>query len=215
MTLRQVQRLLEENHELGVSYRSVHRYVRSPIRPLERPVTVRLHPPAGEQAQVDFGYAGRMRDPESGKWRRAWAFILILSHSRHRFVRFVFSAGQPHLAGLSYPRPEVLWGLSHPDRARQSEKRSPAAGSVRSHPQPSLRRTRETLWFRGRPSQGGQGSSQGRGRTMCARRPSAAARGTRVSGHRRGQPESAPVGPPRGGPARAWKPPIANPMRSS
>ena len=31
-----------------------------------------------------------MRDPESGKWRRAWAFILILSHSRHRFVRFVF-----------------------------------------------------------------------------------------------------------------------------
>ena len=90
MTLRQVQRLLEENHELGVSYRSVHRYVRSPIRPLERPVTVRLHPPAGEQAQVDFGYAGRMRDPESGKWRRAWAFILILSHSRHRFVRFVF-----------------------------------------------------------------------------------------------------------------------------
>ena len=90
MTLRQVQRLLEENHELGVSYMSVHRYVRSHIQPLERPVTVRLHPPAGEQAQVDFGYAGLMRDPESGKLRRAWAFILILSHSRHRFVRFVF-----------------------------------------------------------------------------------------------------------------------------
>ena len=31
-----------------------------------------------------------MRDPQSGKLRRAWAFILILSHSRHRFVRFVF-----------------------------------------------------------------------------------------------------------------------------
>ena len=90
MTLRQVQRLLEENHELGVSYMSVHRYVRSHIQPLERPVTVRLHPPAGEQAQVDFGYAGLMRDLESGKLRRAWAFILILSHSRHRFVRFVF-----------------------------------------------------------------------------------------------------------------------------
>ena len=43
MTIRQVQRLLEENHELGVSYMSVHRYVRSHIQPLERPVTVRLH----------------------------------------------------------------------------------------------------------------------------------------------------------------------------
>ncbi len=90
MTIQQVQRLLQENHELGVSYMSVHRYVRSHIQPLERPVTVRLHPPAGEQAQVDFGYAGLMRDPQSGNLRRAWAFILILSHSRHRFVRFVF-----------------------------------------------------------------------------------------------------------------------------
>ena len=90
MTLRQVQRLLEENHHVGVSYMSVYRYVRTHIQPLERPVTVRLHPPAGEQAQVDFGYAGLMRDPQSGNLRRAWAFILILSHSRHRFVRFVF-----------------------------------------------------------------------------------------------------------------------------
>ena len=107
MTIRQVQRLLEENHELGVSYRSVHRYVRSHIQPLERPVTVRLHPPAGEQAQVDFGYAGLMRDPESGKLRRAWAFILILSHSRHRFVRFVFRQDNPtwldcHIRALKF-----------------------------------------------------------------------------------------------------------------
>ncbi len=69
---------------------SVYRYVREHIEPLRKPVTVRLHPPVGEQAQVDFGYAGLMRDPETGKRRKAWIFIMILSYSRHRFVRFVF-----------------------------------------------------------------------------------------------------------------------------
>ena len=95
MTIQQVQRLLEEEHELKVSYMSVYRYVREHIEPLRKPVTVRLHAVAGEQAQVDFGYAGLMRDPETGKQRKAWAFIMILSYSRHRFVRFVFRQDSP------------------------------------------------------------------------------------------------------------------------
>ena len=48
MTIQQVQRLLEERHELKVSYMSVYRYVRSHIVPLCKPVTVRMHLPAGE-----------------------------------------------------------------------------------------------------------------------------------------------------------------------
>ncbi|MDA2935399.1 IS21 family transposase, partial [Acidobacteria bacterium AH-259-D05] len=83
-------RLLEENYQLVTSYMSVHRYVRKHLRECTRPVTVRLHSSSGEQAQVDFGFAGRMIDPEAGKLRKAWAFIMILSYSRHRFVRFVF-----------------------------------------------------------------------------------------------------------------------------
>ena len=90
MTIQQVQRLLEEQHELKVSYMSVYRYVRSHIVPLCKPVTVRMHSAAGEQGQVDFGYAGLMKDPETGKRRKTWVFIMILSYSRHRFVRFVF-----------------------------------------------------------------------------------------------------------------------------
>ncbi len=70
MTIQQVQRLLEEQHELKVSYMSVYRYVRSHIVPLCKPVTVRMHSPAGEQGQVDFGYAGLMQDPETGKRRK-------------------------------------------------------------------------------------------------------------------------------------------------
>ena len=90
MTIQQVQRLLQENHELKISYMSVYRYISRHVQPPERPVTVRLHSAAAEQAQVDFGYAGRLVDPETGRSRRAWAFIMVLSYSRHRFVRLVF-----------------------------------------------------------------------------------------------------------------------------
>src|SRR4030066_236760 len=53
-------------------------------------VPVRIEVEAGSQAQVDLGYAGMMVDPATGKLRRAWAFIMTLSFSRHRFVRFIF-----------------------------------------------------------------------------------------------------------------------------
>lgn len=95
MTIQQVRRLLKEDHDLEVSYMSLYRYVTCHFRPPEKPATVRLHSPPAAQAQVDFGYAGRLVDPETGKPRRAWAFIMVLSYSRHRFVRFVFRQDSP------------------------------------------------------------------------------------------------------------------------
>jgi len=95
MTIQQVRRLLKEDHELEVSYMSLYRYVTRHVRPQEKPVTVRLHSAPAAQAQVDFGYAGLLVDPETGKPRRAWAFIMVLSYSRHRFVRFVFRQDSP------------------------------------------------------------------------------------------------------------------------
>ncbi|MCC7142435.1 MAG: IS21 family transposase [Candidatus Eisenbacteria bacterium] len=44
----------------------------------------------GEEAQVDFGYGGLMKDPETGVLRKTWFFVMTLSYSRHQFVRFVF-----------------------------------------------------------------------------------------------------------------------------
>jgi len=53
-------------------------------------ITVRRsEPPPAEEAQIDFGYLGTWQDPLSGKSRRLWAFALILSFSRHMFVRVV------------------------------------------------------------------------------------------------------------------------------
>jgi len=81
------QRLRERGY--SGSYSSVRRFVRR-LEPLTPEVTVRVETPPGEEAQVDFGYAGKMVDPETGELRRAWVFVLTLSWSRHQYGEFVF-----------------------------------------------------------------------------------------------------------------------------
>jgi transposase len=79
---------LQERGYTG-SYSSVRRLVRR-LEPPTPKVTVRVETRPGEEGQVDFGYAGRLIDPETGELRRAWAFVLVLSWSRHQYVEFVF-----------------------------------------------------------------------------------------------------------------------------
>jgi transposase len=55
----------------------------------DKDVTTRVERAPGEEAQVDFGYVGYMLD-ETGKARKAWAFVMTLSYSRHMYVEFVF-----------------------------------------------------------------------------------------------------------------------------
>jgi transposase len=81
------QRLRDEHGYRG-SYASVHRFVRS-LEPPAPDVTIRIERPPGEEAQVDFGYAGLMLDA-NGQRHRAWAFVMTLSYSRHQYVEFVF-----------------------------------------------------------------------------------------------------------------------------
>jgi len=96
-----VEQLVKENVEIaaircrleeqgyGGSYQAVYRFVRR-IQPRQPKATVRVERKPGEEGQVDFGYAGQMFDPESGKLRRTWAFVMTLSWSRHQYVEFVF-----------------------------------------------------------------------------------------------------------------------------
>ena len=90
MTAKQVWRLYQERTETAIGYCTVKRYLRARLGYRAPRVTVRLEVVPGSQAQVDFGYMGRMVDPETGALRKTWAFIMTLSFSRHRFVRFVF-----------------------------------------------------------------------------------------------------------------------------
>jgi transposase len=82
-------RRLHDDYQYTGSYASVRRFV-SGLEPHTPNVTIRIERQPGEEGQVDFGYAGLMRDPRSGTLRRAWVFVLTLSYSRHQYVEFVF-----------------------------------------------------------------------------------------------------------------------------
>ncbi len=81
------QRLWERGY--AGSYSSVYRFVRK-LEPQMPDVTVRVECKPGAEAQVDFGYSGRMVEPATRQERKTWAFVMTLSWSRHQYVEFVF-----------------------------------------------------------------------------------------------------------------------------
>jgi transposase len=81
------QRLQEKG--FSGSYMAVYRFVQQ-LEPPQPDVTVRVETSPGEEAQVDFGYAGYMIEAQSGAKRKTWAFVMTLSWSRHQYVEFVF-----------------------------------------------------------------------------------------------------------------------------
>jgi len=80
---------LEEVHGQPVSYMAVWRLLQR-LDPAQPAVFVRVETAPGSQAQVDFGYAGYTIDPATGKARKTWAFVLVLSWSRHLYAELVF-----------------------------------------------------------------------------------------------------------------------------
>jgi transposase len=93
MTPKQAYRILKRDHEYPLSYSSFKRYIHIKY-PKEPRNCLRIEVRAGEEAQVDFGSAGMMIDPETGKLRRAHAFVMTLSYCRLPYVEFVFDQGQ-------------------------------------------------------------------------------------------------------------------------
>lgn len=86
---RAIHQILREEGGFTGAYQSVYRFVRR-LEPRTPDAVVRVETPPGDEAQVDFGYAGLMHDPRSGARRKAWAFVMTLSFSRHSYVEFVF-----------------------------------------------------------------------------------------------------------------------------
>lgn len=75
------------------SYSAVKRFVRRIKRErgaLAEDVAVPIPTQPGLEAQIDFGYAGRLYDPARGVLRRAWVFVMLCVHSRVFFARLVF-----------------------------------------------------------------------------------------------------------------------------
>lgn len=53
-------------------------------------VAIPVDTEAGEVAQVDFGYAGKLWDPATKTLRKAWVFVMVLGYSRHLYAEVVF-----------------------------------------------------------------------------------------------------------------------------
>lgn len=87
MTVPQMLRLFLE---AGINFKetSLRTYIKRNF-PKPNKTTVHLEINPG-QAQVDFGYVGKMLDPVTKIPRKTYAFVMTLSHSRLRFVYFVF-----------------------------------------------------------------------------------------------------------------------------
>ena len=81
------QRIKERGYE--GSYASVYRFVNA-LEPQEPDVCVRVETQPGEEAQVDFGEVGRLKDTASGTLRRVYVFVMTLCWSRHQYIEFVF-----------------------------------------------------------------------------------------------------------------------------
>ncbi len=58
------------------------------VDPSEVAIVVDTDP--GEVAQVDFGSLGKLWDPDSGRVRQAYVFVMVLGFSRHMVCRVVF-----------------------------------------------------------------------------------------------------------------------------
>lgn len=80
---------LREDHGYTGSYSSVRRFVRR-LEPGTPEAVCRVETPPGAEAQVDFGSAGFQWDSRTGRRRKAWAFVMTLSNSRHQYTEFVF-----------------------------------------------------------------------------------------------------------------------------
>jgi transposase len=80
---------LRENYGYTGSYSAVRRFVVH-LEPKEVDAFTRVHTPAGEELQVDFGTVGQLYDPASGRIRTAYAFVATLCYSRHQYVELVF-----------------------------------------------------------------------------------------------------------------------------
>jgi transposase len=105
-----LQRLRERGYSGSVS--SVYRFLKhhAPHRPK---ATVRVERDPGTEAQVDFGYAGRMLDPTTNSLRKAWAFVMTLAYSRHQYVEFVFDQTLPTWITLHRNAFSFFGGVPH------------------------------------------------------------------------------------------------------
>jgi transposase len=93
ITLTRIQEMLTEDYGWSGSYETLKRFTH-PLRS-DTKACVRLEVAPGTEAQVDFGYMGLLWDHRERQMRKAWLFLMTLSHSRHCYGELVFEQKIP------------------------------------------------------------------------------------------------------------------------
>jgi transposase len=89
MEIAAIRARLKEETGQTLSYEALRRLVHQ-LEPREPEAYVRVETLPGQEAQVDFGYAGLTRDPATGRLRKTWLFVMLLSFSRHLYAELVY-----------------------------------------------------------------------------------------------------------------------------
>jgi hypothetical protein len=84
------------------------RFVRRYVDERPRRAVVRLEVGPGEEAQVDFGFAGLVPRAPGEASAKTWVFVMTLSHSRHQCVELVPGPDRRDLARAAPQRVPVL-----------------------------------------------------------------------------------------------------------
>ena len=64
--------------------------IRTQRGPRPQDVAIPVHAAPGAEAQVDFCYVGKLLDAKTNRTRKAYVFVMVLSHSRWMFAEIVF-----------------------------------------------------------------------------------------------------------------------------
>jgi hypothetical protein len=97
VTVATIAQRLRDDHVVAVSESSVRRWIATHFAEevARARVTVpRGAVPAGSEAQIDYGKLGMWLNPATAKRVAVWAFVMVLSCSRHLFVRPVIRMDQ-------------------------------------------------------------------------------------------------------------------------
>ena len=110
VTVSTIHQRLRDDHGLSASESSLRRFIWANFDEEVARAAVRVlrdTPPAGDEAQVDFGLLGRWFDPAAQRMRRVWGFVMVLSCSRLLFLRPVLRMDQSawveaHVAAFAF-----------------------------------------------------------------------------------------------------------------
>ena len=83
------ERFTSAHPDQHASYTAFRRFVRRYVDERPRRAVLRLEVGPGEEAQVDFGYAGLIPRVPGEPPVTSWVFVMTLSHSRHQYVELV------------------------------------------------------------------------------------------------------------------------------